>query len=168
MRNKRIPRVPQPAVILLFILGIAFPLSGQTLLLFVQESAAGVPLAPPLAVREGIAAALFAAGVIVVEVPPAYDRPKDPAAFAREAGADLLLDVAASYAETSAGANGARVTVRTTFTLIDVETGATLAQSSLDATNADRETSVDSSALGGEIGAWVAGSVEKAIAAWTS
>jgi len=168
MMSSRLPRAARGLLVVLLLSGFGLHLSAQTLLLMVEESSRSGPLDPPLAVREGVAQNLFAAGVIVVEVPPTYVRPPVLPAFARAAGADIILDVTASYTETPGAANRPDISVATTFSLIDAETGNTLAKASDDATNKDREAQVDRTALGEEIGVRIVAAAEKVLSAWSA
>jgi hypothetical protein len=163
MKSTRFPSTARRALFVLSFFCLVLPISAQTLLLAVQEATKSGPLSPPLAIREGVAEGLFAAGIIVVEVPPGYERPADLAAFGRGAGADYILDVSAIYTEASTGANRASILVTTAFTLIDASTGAPMAKETDEATNKDRETRVDRTALGIEIGARIVARVEKAL-----
>jgi hypothetical protein len=163
---KRIHRASSALRIALFLaLGLAtFPLAGQTVLLMAAERTSAGPIGQPLAIREGIADALFGAGLIVVEVPVGYERPADLAAFARNAGADFVLDVSALYVETSAGGNRVTVVTTTSVLLLDAIKGTTVLKTTDEATNKGREALVDRAALGKEIGGRIVDAVEKAIA----
>lgn len=141
-------------------LAAAPPSGAQTILLMVVEAANSQRLAPPLAVREGVSASLFDAGCIVLDAPAGkLPAPADAARLAREAGAEVVLEVATEYADTSVGTNLLRISARTTYSLIDPVTSGVLARGTREATNRDREKDVGRIALGAEIGKDVAQAV---------
>ncbi len=143
----------------------ALPVTGQTLLLVVRESANSQPLSPPFAVREGISGSLFDAGFIVIDASgsAAVPGPVELARLARSAGADMALEVAAEYADKSLGPDLTRISARTSFALIDSSTGGIVARGTQEATNRDRERDVSRAVLGDEIGRMVALRVRKAL-----
>ncbi len=143
----------------------ALPAAAQTLLLVVRERADARPLLPPLPVREGISGSLFDAGFIVIDAPGSapVPGPAELARLARSAGAEVVLEVAAEYVDSSIGADLVRISARTSFALIDSATGGIVAQGTQEATNKDRERDVSRAVLGSEIGREVAVRVKKAL-----
>jgi hypothetical protein len=143
----------------------ALPLTPQTLLLVVRENANAHPLPPPFAVREGISGSLFDAGFIVIDAPGSapVPSPVELARLARSAGADMVLEVAAEYADKNLGPDLVRISARTSFALIDSSTGGIVTQGTQEATNKDRERDVSRAVLGSEIGREVARRVRKAL-----
>lgn len=143
----------------------ALPATAQTVLLVVREQADARPLPPPLAVREGLSGSLFDAGFIVLDAPGSapVPGPAELARLARSAGADIVLEVATEYADTTLGTDLVRISARTSYALIDSSTSGIVAQGTRQATNKDREREVGRSALGSEIGRDVAGLVKKAL-----
>jgi hypothetical protein len=140
-------------LILPALLAISPRLPAQSLLLVVRETLNGTALSAPYSAREGLAASLFDAGLIIFDLPgPA------PAAgllaTAAGAGADYLLEVTVDYA--SSGTTQPRVDGHAAFTLRTVPGGAIVLRGTLDGTNRDREDSVTRQALGQEIGDQVA------------
>jgi hypothetical protein len=127
---------------------------GQSVLLVVVEAANSQPVSPPLPVREGLSGTLFDAGCIVMDSPGSttLPAPAEAARMARSAGAELALEVATEYADTSLGKDLLRISAQTTYALIDPSTSSVLAGGTRVATNQDRERDVDRAALGVEIG----------------
>ncbi|MGA2642358.1 MAG: hypothetical protein ABSG21_15820, partial [Spirochaetia bacterium] len=131
------PRMFARAIFALACLLAALPATAQTLLLVVHENADRRPLPPPLAVREGISSSLFDAGFIVLDAPGSAPMP-DPAELARmarAAGAEIVVAVAAEYADTNMGSDMVRISARTSYVLIDSSTGEIVAQGAREATN---------------------------------
>ena len=128
-------------------------LPAQSLLVVVRETLNGTPLSAPYSSREGLAATLFDAGLIIFDL----TGPAPSAgllATAAGAGADYLLEVTVDYSST--GTSQPRVDGHAAFTLRTVPGGAVVLRGTLDGTNRDREGSVSRQALGQEIGGQVA------------
>jgi hypothetical protein len=142
MSSRATIRFVSSVLTLLAVLLAAQGAGAQTVLLVVVEQANSRPLAPPLAVREGVSAGLFDAGCIVLDAPGSTALPAagDAARLARSAGAEVALEIVTDYADTSLGRDLLRISARTTYTLIDT------------ATSRDREKDVNRAALGAEIG----------------
>ena len=155
------------AFLLLFaLLGTAVPLSAQTILLVIQETAGGQPLTAPLPIREALAARLFDAGLIVFDLPGVT-----PAAgvteisrLARTAGADVILEVQADYTDTLAGGT-TRIAAHVTWNLIATATGTAIANGARDGSNSGHEREMDRGALGATLAAPIAEDVGSALAA---
>ena len=142
---------------------VAFPAAAQTLLLVTREKVDSAALPPPFPVREGLADALFNAGVIVLDDPGSAPLPAaaDLARIARAAGAGMVLEVATQYADTRLGVDLLRIAARTTWSILDASTGGVIGEGAEEATNRDREQDVDRAALGAEIGRKVAEKVKR-------
>jgi len=146
-------RARRLAFLVLAVLLAAVPLTAQTILLAIQETANGTPLAPPLPAREGVAGSLFDNGFIVLDLPG--DAPSATAELirvARAAGADLVLEVRVQYSDRSLGVGKTRISGSVAYTLTDTTSGAVRAKGQEGASNADREKDVDRVILGQEIG----------------
>jgi hypothetical protein len=152
---------------ILFLMLITPSLHAQTVLLVSQESQNGTPLAPPLAVRDGVSASLYEEGFIVFD--DNGDAPSTEASavmsLARTAGAELILQVSTEFTGPAAGAALATITARTSFTLTSVERSGVIARGSLEATNKGREGAVDRAGLGMEIGRSITAQIVKALVA---
>jgi len=148
-----------PLAVILLAIPAAQRLCAQSVLLVVVEAANSRPLAPPLAVREGLSSSLFDAGCIVLDSPgsAALPGPAEAARMARSAGAQVVLEVATEYSDTTLDADILRISARTTYTVIDSSTSNVLARGTRNATNRDRERDVSRAALGSEIGKDLAG-----------
>jgi len=142
----------------------AVPVTAQTILLAVRDSANGVALAPPLPTREGIAGSLFDSGFIVFDVPVDAARGAgDLIGLARSAGADLVLDARGLYTDRALGGGLVRVSVSVSFTLTDAASGVVKAKGEEKADNARREKLIDRTALGMEIGRALSARVSAAV-----
>lgn len=136
-------------------LACAAAAQGQAVLLVIEETLNGTPLPPPFASHEGIAAALFDDGVIVLDLPGGSAA--DPAQLSRtavSAGADYVLSVTVDYA--ASGGSAPHFDAHAAFRLFAVPDGPPLVQSTADGTNKGRERAVDREGLGDELGRAVA------------
>ncbi len=139
-RPVRAGELLRPALVIAAFLGLSAPAMAQTILLVIQESAAGQPLAAPLPLGEGLDASFFDAGIIVFDMPGVT--PATTAAeisrVAQGAGADAILEVQADYAQTPSGGE-ASVSVHVTWSLLVSASGAVIAKGTRDASNSGRE-----------------------------
>ena len=156
------PLIAVLAVALLAPLGAG----AQTILVSAQESASGTPLPAPNATAEGAEAGLYDAGFVVFESAPAGlpSKPADLAKVARDGDSDLLLVLTVDYEAASTG-GGSATTGQAFWTLLDPATSTELAKGAETDSNQGRETTVDRSSLGQELGRAVASKVAAAIAA---
>jgi hypothetical protein len=147
-------RASVAAAALAFFAVCASAAGAQTVLLVVKETLNTSPVAPPFAVHEGLAAALFDDGAILIDLPGGADMAKQELLRTAVAGgADFVLSVAVDYAGT--GSDAPTVQGHATWSLQTV-TGTPITSGTLDATNRGRERSVGRTALGAEIGAALA------------
>jgi hypothetical protein len=167
MRLARVGVILRAAMVSAALLGPVVPVAAQTVLLVIQESAAGRPLAAPLPLREGLAASLFDSGIIVFDLPgvtPASGA-DEISRLAQRAGADFILKVQADYADTQSSGN-VSISAHVTWSLLVSATGKAVAAGSRDASNRGREHDVDRAALGAEIAVPVVEEVRKALNGW--
>jgi hypothetical protein len=161
----RSTRIVRLFLLLMSALAAAIPVTAQTILLAVGETANGTPLAPPLPTGEGVAGSLFDIGFIVFDLPG--DGPSrglsELIGVARSAGADLVLDVRVQYSDRPIDAGATRISGTAVFTLADAASGVVKAKGEEAATNANREKDVDRAALGQEIGRMLAARIRDAL-----
>lgn len=153
------------ALALLAALAVLAPVraAAHTLLVATREAADGEPCPAPLPLAEGLSAALFAAGHIAFgEDGPGPEIPVDQLlSVAREGGAAWLLLASADFTERAGPGNGAvRVEARTRWSLWRAADGRQAGTGTLAASNEGRERTVDSAALGAELGAAVVRALE--------
>jgi hypothetical protein len=150
---------PRPVLLVAAVLGMltcCVAARAQAVLLVVEETLNGTPLPPPFASHEGIAAALFDDGIIVLDLPGGAV--SDSAQLSRtavSAGADYVLAVTVDYA--TSGSSAMRVDAHAAFRLFPVPSGNMVLQAAADGTNKGRERTVDRAGLGDEVGRVVAG-----------
>ncbi len=160
-RSKRIFRI----LAVLLLAAAALPVTAESILLAVRETADGAGLTPPLPAREGIAGSLFDAGFIVFDLPgdPAARSTNEMVRLARSAGAELFLDVRVQYTDRALGAGVVRITGAASFTLVDAATGVVKAKGQRTVDNTNREKNVDRAALGQELGRTLAARITDAL-----
>jgi len=157
-------RILRAALVAASYLVLALPAGAQTVLLVIQESVGGRPLAAPLPLREGLAASLFDAGIIVFDLPGVT--PASGAAeisrLAQSGGADIILTVQADYVDVPLGGN-IRISAHITWSLLTSAKGGIIAEGTRDGSNSGREHDVDRPALGVELAVPIAEEVRKAL-----
>lgn len=150
------------AILFLLVLGAASPLSGETILVAVQESLDGGPFPLPSPAREGILAGIFDRGHIIFDVPDSVPAPpsSELVKMAREGGAGLVLEAVVEFRESRLAGGAVRVDASARYTVMDASTGRVRRTGAITSTNGGREKEVDRIALGMEVGEEVAAVIE--------